>query len=128
MRAMRPVEAHPPPTEWGGLASEQDELKDMLWKRIQACLERTISVAAKDVLIKSVAQAIPTYSMSCFRLPRGLCKHINSILPKFWWDSNDEQRKTCWVVWSDMTKPCHMDGLGVRDIELFHLAQLVRQA
>jgi hypothetical protein len=35
-------------------------------------------IRGKEVLIKSVAQAIPTFSMSYFKLPRGLCLTINS--------------------------------------------------
>jgi hypothetical protein len=34
------------------------------------------------ILIKSVAQAVPTFSIYCFKLPRGLCEHINSLLRK----------------------------------------------
>ena len=103
-------------------------LKDRIWKWVQGWFEKTLSAAAKDVLIKSVAQAIPTYSMSCFRLPRGLCQEINSILRKFWWGCKAGERKACWVAWSDMTKPRYMGGLGFRDIELFNLALLARQA
>lgn len=36
--------------------------------------------AGKDVLVKAVVQAIPTYSMSVFQLPAGLCKNLNAIL------------------------------------------------
>jgi hypothetical protein len=46
-------------------------------------MEPCLSSGGKEVLIKSVAQAIPIYSMSCFKLPRGLCKHINSLLRNF---------------------------------------------
>ena len=79
-------------------------------------------------MIKAVAQAVPTFSMSCFRLPRGLCQHIDSLLRSFWWGSKEVKRKTCWVAWEEMTKPKFLGGLGFRDIELFNLALLARQA
>jgi hypothetical protein len=62
-------------------------LKNRVWKRVQGWLELLLSAAGKEVLIKAVAQAIPTFSMACFRLPRGLCHHINSLHQNFWWGS-----------------------------------------
>ena len=55
-------------------------LRDRVWKRVQGWLELLLSAGGKEVLIKSVAQAVPTFSMSCFKLPRGLCEHINGLL------------------------------------------------
>ena len=81
----------------------------------------------KEVLIKSVAQSISTYSMSCFKLCRGLTEHISSLLRKFWWGSKQGQRKLAWVSWKTMCKPKNMGGIGFRDIELFNLALLARQ-
>jgi hypothetical protein len=103
-------------------------LKDRVWKKVLGWLEQLLSVGGKEILIKSVAHAVPTFSMSCFKLPRGLCEHINSLLPKFWWGSKEGQRKTSWVSWESMTQPKYAGGLGFRDIELFNLALLARQA
>ena len=62
-------------------------LRDRVWDKIKGWMEKLLSSAGKEVLIKSVAQAIPVYSMSCFRLPRGLCENIMSIIRQFWWGS-----------------------------------------
>ena len=78
-------------------------LKDHIWKQVQGWMEKALSVGGKEVLIKSVAQAIPTYSMACFKLPRGLCQHINGLLRKFWWGSKKGERKTAWVSWEVMS-------------------------
>jgi hypothetical protein len=69
-------------------------LRDRVWKRIQGWIEQMLSVGGKDILIKSVVQAILTFSMSCFKLPRGLCLHINSLIRKFWWGSKKGKRRT----------------------------------
>jgi hypothetical protein len=42
-------------------------------------MELLLSLRSKKVLIKAVAQAIPTYSISCFKLPKDLCDHTNSM-------------------------------------------------
>ena len=74
-------------------------LKDKLWTRVEGWQEKLLSAAAKEVLVKSVAQALPTYTMSVFRLPRGLCDHLTSVTRKFWWGSKEGKQKTAWVAW-----------------------------
>jgi hypothetical protein len=68
-------------------------LKDSIWKRIQGWLEKLLASGGKEVLIKSVARAIPTFSMPYFKLPHGICLAINSMLQKFWWGSKDGKHK-----------------------------------
>ena len=103
-------------------------LRDHVWSKIKGWLEKILSAGGKEVLIESIAQAIPVYSMACFRLPRGLCNHINSLIRQFWWGSKQRQRKVSWVSWEVMTRPKHLGGLGFWDIEIFNLCLLARQS
>lgn len=57
-------------------------------------MEKLLSSAGKEVLIKSVAQAIPVFSVSCFRLHRGICQSGTSILRQFWWGEQAGEEKT----------------------------------
>jgi hypothetical protein len=83
------------PTDVGSsVTSAFSYLKDRVWKKVQGWMEQSLSAGGKEVLIKAVAQAISTYSMACFRLPRGLCKHIDSLLCDFWWGSKEGKMRT----------------------------------
>lgn len=57
---------------------------DRVWKKIKGWKERFLSRAGKETLIKAVAQAIPSYIMSCYKLPEGCCKDIEAMLARFW--------------------------------------------
>jgi hypothetical protein len=59
--------------------------KERLVKRCSNWAEKHMSMAAKEVLIKSVAQAIPTYIMGVFKLPVNMCDDLTQIIRKFWW-------------------------------------------
>jgi hypothetical protein len=54
--------------------------------------EKKLSSAAKETLIKSKAQAIPTYSMSCFLLSPATCKKITASISNFWWSNSVDKR------------------------------------
>lgn len=103
-------------------------LRYRIWKKIQGWLEQVLASGGKEVLIKLVAQAIRTFSMSCFKLPRGLCLAINDMLRSFWWGCKDGKRKPSWVSWETMCSPKFSGDMGFRDIELFNLAMLACQA
>ena len=60
-------------------------IKRKLWSRIQNWQEKLLSKAGKEILIKAVAQSIPTYAMSCFDLTKGLCDDLSSIIGRYWW-------------------------------------------
>jgi hypothetical protein len=41
------------------------------------------SQAAKEVLIKAIAQSIPVYVMSVFKLPLGLCDELTKMIRRY---------------------------------------------
>ena len=69
------------------------ELQEKITKRMMGWKEKFISKAGREILIKMVAQAIPTYSMGLFLIPKSICDNINSILSKYWWGQTKEERK-----------------------------------
>uniref|UniRef100_A0A0A9CHE7 Reverse transcriptase zinc-binding domain-containing protein n=1 Tax=Arundo donax TaxID=35708 RepID=A0A0A9CHE7_ARUDO len=102
-------------------------LKERVWKRIQGWKEKLLSKARKDILIKAIAQAMPSYAMSCFDLTKTLCDEISTMICRFWWAQQDQENKVHWLSWEVLTWRKKRGGLGFRDLHLFNLAMLARQ-
>ncbi|XP_058758974.1 uncharacterized protein LOC131632184 [Vicia villosa] len=66
---------------------------ERVWKKIKGWRENFLSRAGKEILIKVVAQAIPNYIMSCYKLPEGMCQELQSMLDAFWWGSKNGEKK-----------------------------------
>ena len=99
---------------------------DKIRQRAQSWPTRFLSGAGKHVMLQSVLTSLPTYSMSSFKIPISLCKRIQSILTRFWWDSAPEKRKIAWVAWSTMAQPKHLGGLGFKNIEDYNDSLLAK--
>lgn len=65
--------------------SDLNFLKERVQKVIAGWKEIFFSIGGKEVLIKAVVQAIPTYVMSCIRIPTSLCDSFTNMIAKFWW-------------------------------------------
>lgn len=75
-------------------------IRDRVWSLMSGWKESFLSYAGREVFIKSVAETIPTYPMTCFLLPNTLIKELESIIARFWWGNNAENAKIHWIAWN----------------------------
>jgi predicted PurR-regulated permease PerM len=61
------------------------EVLDKVQEKIEGWFSKTLSQASKTVLVKVVASAIPSYTMSLFLLLDGLCHKLDKAFKNFWW-------------------------------------------
>lgn len=83
--------------------------------------------AGKEILIKVVNQAIPTYNMSVSMFPKALCREINSLMLRFWWGQKETESKIALMSWEKLEHSKFMGGMGFRELECFNKALLAKQ-
>ncbi|GAU20068.1 hypothetical protein TSUD_381600 [Trifolium subterraneum] len=103
-------------------------IKDRIWKKIQNWNSRSLSRAGKEVLIKAVAQAIPSYCMSSFLILTTLGEEIERMMNSFYWNmKKNGGRGINWLRWDKMTVSKDNGGLNFHILEGFNLAMLGKQ-
>jgi ribosomal protein L10 len=96
---------------------------------MSAWKEKELSAATgKKILIKSIAQALPNYTMSVFKLTNGLCEDLMKAIRAYWWGSEKGRRKVQWIPWKTMVLHKAMGVMGFKDLILFNQALLAKQA
>jgi ribonuclease HI len=103
-------------------------LVDRVCQRINGWKEKILSSGGKEVLLKAIAQAIPSYAMSVFKIPKQTCKGITTAMSKFWWGDGANRKRMHWLAWWKLCVPKRQGGMGFRDIHCFNLALLAKQA
>ncbi|KAL0394694.1 UNVERIFIED_CONTAM: hypothetical protein Slati_4435600 [Sesamum latifolium] len=58
-------------------------IKDRIWSKMQGWASKKLSQAGQAMLIKSILQALPTFVMSCSRLPDNLLREIEGMFANF---------------------------------------------
>ncbi|XP_019167878.1 PREDICTED: uncharacterized protein LOC109163584 [Ipomoea nil] len=102
-------------------------VEQKLRQRFGSLNKRLLSKAGKEVLLKSVAQAMPTYTMSIFLLPTSLCISLERLMNRYWWGRSGDDGSIHWLAWDRMCKSKKFGGMGFKRLHEFNLALLGKQ-
>lgn len=117
------------PTEWGrAKVSSLTWIKEKVLAKLEGWKEGLLNQAGKEVLIKAVIQAIPTYAMAMVKFPKTFCKSLCSAVAHFWWCSKEKDRGIHWKSWNALTSSKGEGGMGFRDFSALNSALLAKQA
>jgi len=86
-------------------------IKDRVWQKIKSWSGKCISKEGREVMIKFVLQAIPSY-----------------VMYYFWWGhGRTSQWGIHWMSWEKLSAPKIHGGMGCKDLSTFNLAMLGKQ-
>ncbi|XP_062021454.1 uncharacterized protein LOC133738034 [Rosa rugosa] len=102
-------------------------LKEKVSKKLMNWRSKILSCAGKEILIKAVAQVMPTYAMSCYLLPKGLCDDIHQLCASFFWGETEDKKKIHWRSWERLCLTKTEGGMGFKNIYAYNLAMLAKQ-
>lgn len=106
-------------------------LKEKVNTRIKNWDNKFISRSGKELLVKSVAQALPVYAMNVFIFPLEITQEIERALSKFWWSTTQNNGTTksqlCWMSWDRMARHKNAGGLGFKNFRDYNMAMLGKQ-
>jgi hypothetical protein len=93
-------------------------LVDRVCKIISGWNEKNLSMGGKEILLKAVAQAIPTYAMSVFKIPKGIWKEIAAAIARFWWGEKRWEEMYALVLMVEDVPAKEARGNGIQRLAL----------
>ncbi|GJU09942.1 reverse transcriptase [Tanacetum coccineum] len=100
---------------------------DKVRKKIAGWKERNLSIGGKEVMLKSVAQAMPMYVMNIFLLPDESINEIHRAFNCYWWGNGNKDNPIRWASWESMCISKSRGGMGFRHMKAFNKALLAKQ-
>ena len=90
-----------------------DGVEERFRKKLTLSKRLYISKGGRSTLIKSTLTNLPIYTMSLFRIPRGVKSRLEKIQRHFLWGRGNLERKIHLVNWSTVCTSKEKGGLGV---------------
>eukprot|EP00253_Pinus_taeda_P011523 PITA_11523 len=113
------------PSKYLGAPMIASALKHSSWRDLLEKLEaklflwthRSLNMASRVVLIKSILQSMPLYLFSLLAAPKWVLKAIKNLQRNFLWGSSGHNQKWALVKWEKVCLPKKAGGIGIRDPE-----------
>lgn len=90
-------------------------------------VSKFVSKGGKEVLIKSVIQAIPTFEISWFLLPKAVTTKLSNDIAILWSSKKAESKVIYWMEWNKLCEQLEDGGLGFGTMEDFNMVFLAKQ-
>ena len=74
-------------------------LIDRVNSRINGWKEKLLSLGGKEILIKSIAQAILVCAMMVFKIPNNIRKGITDAILLYCWVDDNDHKRIHWLEW-----------------------------
>lgn len=95
-------------------------IKESVWHKMNSWKNNFLLQERKEVLLKAVIQAIPTFPSSVFKQPKKLCNDICLMMSRFCWGHKQDEKMIQWRSWTKMEESKKKGGLGFWDMKSFN--------
>ncbi|KAE8673707.1 hypothetical protein F3Y22_tig00111774pilonHSYRG00034 [Hibiscus syriacus] len=85
--------------------------------KLAGWVARSLSLAGRISLAKSVLATISFYTMQSTPLPKSTCNEIEKVIRNFIWDKSEEKQGISLVKWDSVCTPITHGGLGFKSLE-----------
>ncbi|GJR51970.1 RNA-directed DNA polymerase, eukaryota [Tanacetum coccineum] len=103
-----------------------DDIIHKLTSRLSNWKAKTLSIGGRLTLLKSVLGASPIYSMSIYKVPKGVLKIMEAIRNRFFNGADISDRKITWAAWDKILASKKNGGLGVSSFFALNRALLLK--
>ncbi|XP_026414137.1 uncharacterized protein LOC113309835 [Papaver somniferum] len=102
-------------------------LLDKVKNRLSVYRSKTMAQCSKSLMINTVTNIIPSYTMSCFQIHKDIINEYSVMHRDFWWGFEDK-RGTYITSWKDLNLHKDIGGQGFKDMHILNKALLIRDA
>ncbi|XP_061367828.1 uncharacterized protein LOC133310843 [Gastrolobium bilobum] len=99
---------------------------DRVKSRLSSWNAKSLSLAGRLTLVKSVMAAMPNYAMQTAWIPKSMCENIEKQARGFIWGSTENKRGVHLVNWETMCTRKLSGGAGLRNIKAFNQAFVMK--
>ncbi|XP_059292008.1 uncharacterized protein LOC132045445 [Lycium ferocissimum] len=93
-----------------------DSMVTKVFKRLNGWQGNMLSCGGRQILIKSVIQALPTYILSAINPPKRTLELIEKHMCNFFWGTDNGKNKYHWCDWDKLCFPKDESGIVIRNM------------